>query len=120
MWITRHVVVPQKSGILHKSLQNSFSGDRDAAAKGKAIYEANCASCHGPSGEGDGPAGSALERRPLNLAANQSELGDDYLYWRISEGGMMEPFASMMPAWRGLLREEQIWQVIAYLRTLKE
>ena len=103
-----------------ESLQNLFSGDRETASKGRAIYEANCVSCHGPTGKGDGPAGGALETKPLNLAANQFALSDGYLYWRISEGGMIEPFASMMPAWRGLLREEQIWEVITYLRTLEE
>jgi mono/diheme cytochrome c family protein len=103
-----------------ESLQNPYKGDRKAITKGEVIYEANCASCHGLAGKGDGPAGAALEPKPADLVTKQSERGDGYLYWRISEGGMMEPFESMMPAWRGLLREEQIWQVVAYLRTLDE
>jgi mono/diheme cytochrome c family protein len=32
----------------------------------------------------------------------------------------MEPFKSSMPAWKGILSEEQIWQVIAYIRSLAE
>jgi hypothetical protein len=47
-----------------------------------------------------------------------AEVGDDYLFWLISEGGMIEPFNSLMPAWKQVLGEEERWQVIAYLRTL--
>jgi mono/diheme cytochrome c family protein len=46
------------------------------------------------------------------------ELSDGYLYWRISEGGQMEPFNSMMPAWKDGLSEQQIWQIISFVRTL--
>jgi mono/diheme cytochrome c family protein len=30
----------------------------------------------------------------------------------------MEPFNSIMPGWKGLLDEQQIWQIIAYIRTM--
>jgi mono/diheme cytochrome c family protein len=94
--------------------------DEDAAAigEGEILYQANCASCHGATGLGDGPAAAALEPKPQNLAENQSSLTDAYVYWRIAEGGMIAPFNSVMPAWRGILAEEQIWQIVAYLRTL--
>ena len=45
-------------------------------------------------------------------------LADDYLYWRISEGGAFEPFISLMPAWGTLLSEQEMWQLVSYLRTL--
>ena len=44
--------------------------------------------------------------------------GDAYLYWRVSEGGTAEPFrsaGSLMPAFKTLLSEEQIWDVLAYV-----
>ena len=96
---------------------NPYAGDQAAALEGEILYQANCSSCHGFSGEGDGTASAGLEPKPQNLAERQSELSDAYLFWRISDGGLMEPFNSLMPAWRGLLAEEQIWQVITYLRT---
>jgi mono/diheme cytochrome c family protein len=34
------------------------------------------------------------------------------------EGGAMAPFHSSMPAWKSILSEEQIWQIIAFIRTL--
>ncbi|HUL59894.1 MAG TPA: cytochrome c [Anaeromyxobacteraceae bacterium] len=35
--------------------------------KGKTSFATNCASCHGPKGEGDGVAAAALKPRPANL-----------------------------------------------------
>lgn len=99
-------------------MSNPLVGSDLAVKEGEKLFQANCSSCHGPTGQGDGPAARGLEPKPRNLALEQSHLDDAYLFWRISEGGLMEPFNSVMPAWRGLLNEEQIWQIISYLRTL--
>lgn len=82
-------------------------------------YRINCASCHGETGMGDGPAATALDPKPEPLATTSAELSDAYLFWRISEGGMMAPFNSSMPAWKTLLSEEEIWQITGYLRSLE-
>ncbi len=87
----------------------------EAASAGAETYNTYCSSCHGPKGLGDGPAASALNPRPRNLQELRTQVGDDYLFWRISEG--VE--GTGMVAWKGVLSEEQIWQVIAFIRTLK-
>jgi mono/diheme cytochrome c family protein len=102
----------------YSGFHNQFIDDPDAMAAGEELYEANCSACHGLTGEGDGPAAGNLNPPPANLAERQANLSDAYLYWRISEGGLMEPFDSIMPGWKGLLDEEQIWQIIAYIRTM--
>lgn len=102
----------------YADLSNPYEGDIQAISQGETHYRANCSSCHGVLGRGDGPASAGLEPKPKDLAQDQSELSDAYLFWRISEGGLIDPFNSLMPGWKGLLREEQIWQVISYLRTL--
>jgi mono/diheme cytochrome c family protein len=45
-------------------------------------------------------------------------MSDGYIFWRVSEGGAMEPFNSAMPAWKSVYNEEQIWKLIAFVRTL--
>ncbi len=112
-----HVEVPDE----YAHMENPGVGDEAIAAAGQALFEANCASCHGPAGAGDGPAAPALDPPPANLAdaAMMSSLSDAYLFWRISEGGAMEPFNSAMPPWK-FLTEEQRWQLVNYIRTFTE
>jgi len=97
--------------------KNPLAGNADAITAGKAIYDTNCASCHGAGGKGDGPAGAALTPPPEDLTSVMKEgKADDFLFFRISDGGAMAPYNSSMPAWKGTLSEEQIWQVISYLQ----
>lgn len=88
----------------------------DAAIEGTKLFKTNCETCHGPQGHGDGPVGVSLDPKPVNLAELQTVASDDYIFWRISEG---RPGTSM-PAWKSILPEEQIWQIIAFIRTLKQ
>jgi mono/diheme cytochrome c family protein len=87
----------------------------DAADAGAEVFRTNCEMCHGAQGHGDGPAGQSLEPRPGNLAQVQTKAEDDYLFWRIHDG---KPGTSMV-AWKGILTDEQIWQAVAFIRTLK-
>ncbi len=91
----------------------------DAAAAGKTIYEGSCVACHGDSGKGDGPAGAALNPPAANLVDAVSKSGDDFIFYRISEGGAMEPYNSSMPAFKGSLSENEIWELVSYLHSLK-
>jgi mono/diheme cytochrome c family protein len=87
----------------------------DAATTGAEVFKANCKACHGEQGHGDGPAGGSLVPKPRNLPELASIVGDDYLFWRISTG---KAGTSMM-GWKGILTDKQIWQVVAFIRTLK-
>jgi mono/diheme cytochrome c family protein len=98
---------------------NPLASDAAAVEAGQKLYAANCASCHGDKAMGDGPAAKSLNPQPKPLVGRKGELSEAYMFWRISEGGLIEPFHSVMPAWKMILKEEQIWQVVAYLRTLQ-
>ena len=84
--------------------------------EGAALYGDNCASCHGPTGQGDGEAGRALNPSPALLShmIRMPMAVDEYLLWTISEGG--EPFGTDMPAFKDALTPEEIWKVIAFMR----
>jgi mono/diheme cytochrome c family protein len=96
--------------------------DPKMIARGKEIYATTCAVCHGDTGDGKGPAGLALPLKPPDFRdkAGVAEMRDNYWFWRVSEGGQVEPFkskGSAMPPWKGSLSREDRWAVIAYQHT---
>jgi len=87
----------------------------DAAIAGADLFNTNCTACHGQQGHGDGPAGAALDPAPKDLPELSAMVADDYLFWRISTGKE----STAMVAWKGVLTDEQIWQIVSFIRTLK-
>jgi hypothetical protein len=84
--------------------------------EGKRLYEQHCTICHGPTGGGDGEAGKTLTPPPPNIAAlgKMPTATDGYVYWTIAEGGV--PVGTAMPPFKNLLKEDEIWKLILYLR----
>lgn len=96
-------------------------GSYEQASKGMTLYRDNCMHCHGVDGRGTGPLAKSLEHPPADLTNHfhtAAGEGDQYLFWRISEGGAVEPFVSMksaMPAFKSSLSEEQRWSILSYI-----
>lgn len=97
---------------------NPYSDIEKLRERGKESFQKYCASCHGENGEGNGPAAVSLDPKPQNLKDTQSKVADNYLFWRISEGGSMDPFKSSMPPWKSLLNDQQIWEIITFIRSI--
>lgn len=111
MMTRHHAEIPAE----YAGVTNPISVDEASLERGSALYATNCASCHGDGGMGDGPAGAALDPVPAPVAHTSQMMADDYLFWRISEGGT--PFATSMPAWK-VLDEQSRWDLINYMRAL--
>jgi mono/diheme cytochrome c family protein len=79
---------------------------------GKKLFVANCLTCHGPQGHGDGPGAAALEKKPADLPKRIKDTGekDGELFWKISEG------RAPMVTWKGTLSETQRWELVNYIR----
>ena len=88
--------------------------------QGKKLYGQFCVSCHGQSGKGDGPAAAALNPKPRDHTDKEamSKLSDDDLLKVIKNGGASVGKSPLMPAWGASLKDDQIKDVIAYVRTL--
>jgi len=100
----------------YKDLRSPRTSAPTAVVTGETVYVSHCTTCHGDGGMGDGPAGQALDPAPAPIAHTSQMMGDDYLFWRISEGGV--PFSTAMPAWKDVLTYDEIWDVIHYVRAL--
>jgi mono/diheme cytochrome c family protein len=101
------------------------AGETDA---GKQAYEVNCASCHGMAGKGDGPISAALNPKPRDFSVGDFKLDanksgspgqDEDLKLVIQKGGMAYGGSPLMAGWP-TLSDQQIDQIIAYIRTLKQ
>lgn len=87
---------------------------------GKVTYDKHCTTCHGTTGKGDGPAAAVLPTKPRNHTDGQymNTLTDDYVFKIIKEGGVAVGKAQFMPAWSAQLKDPEIWNVVAYIRSL--
>ena len=101
-------------------LENPLQGDQAAANAGMAIYEERCIRCHGENALGQGPAAENLNPPPTDLVFAANTQNEDYLFWRIAEGGQGDPISSSMPSFSAVLDANEIWQVITYLQQIDE
>jgi hypothetical protein len=90
-----------------------------ADATGAELYAQHCASCHGSEGRGDGPSSDVGWPRPTDFTRSiGGALADDYLFFRIREGGGFFPFNSSMTSFGALLDEDETWRVVAHVQSL--
>jgi cytochrome c oxidase cbb3-type subunit 3 len=88
--------------------------------QGKKLYGQFCASCHGQSGKGDGAAAAALNPKPRDHTDKEymSKMTNDEMVNVIKNGGASIGKSPLMPPWGATLKDDQIQDVIAYIRTL--
>jgi high-affinity iron transporter len=84
---------------------------------GRALYVKNCASCHGMTGAGDGPAAHTLSTPPPAIGVRKltPELTPTLAYNVISVGVR----GTVMPAFASSLTPQQRWNIINYIYTLR-
>jgi mono/diheme cytochrome c family protein len=116
--IRHHFVMQNGIDSRYASKVNPLPITAENIKAGEKLYEQSCGSCHGATGLGNGVAGRTLNPPPTNIAAlsKMPMATDGYLYWAIAEGGL--PLGTAMPPFKGVLNENQIWEIITFLRTL--
>jgi mono/diheme cytochrome c family protein len=98
----------------------SANNTPDSIAKGKQLFEVECAMCHGQGGHGDATLGQTMYPPAANLTADRTRTKTDgQLFWLIAHGINL----TGMPAWGtkygGGNSDPDIWNMVAYIRTLK-
>lgn len=130
-----HPAPPDQSDLLGKSymlaeLENPFrklekedpKKFEEIVADGKKIYYRNCFFCHGDNLDGKGHFAPPLKPPPANFRdpGTIAMLQESFVFWRVSKGGpglppSGHPWNSAMPAWEGMLSEEDIWKSVLWI-----
>jgi len=89
---------------------------------GGELYYKNCIFCHGDLLDGTGHFAKTFNPRPINFqdVGTIAQLQESFLFWRITTGGPGlpregAPWASAMPVWHEMLKEEEVWKIILFL-----
>ncbi len=80
--------------------------------EGKSLFAANCASCHGDTGAGNGPAAGALAPSPTNFHLKKPT---EERAWEVLENGVP---GTAMPPWQSQLRADQRHALVEFVRSL--
>lgn len=91
--------------------KNPVAYDASSQAAGAKVWAAECESCHGTKGLGDGVGVKDLEKKPQPLGPLVAAQSDGELFWKVTEG------RKPMPGFAKLAETER-WSVVNYMRTL--
>ena len=97
---------------------NPVPADDTSIARGHQIFQTICQMCHGDTGKGNGPISAFLiKKKPANLTSDLIQNKDDgTLFLTISNGSA----SGYMPAMNENLSVRERWDVVNYLRTLRD
>jgi cytochrome c oxidase subunit 2 len=93
------------------------------ASKGRTVYERlGCNGCHLPEGGGRGPSLAGLLGRKVAMGSGETVLADEG-YFRESvlnpRARLVAGYEAIMPTFQGQVSEEQLLQLLAYVKTQK-
>ncbi len=94
--------------------ENPVPSTETSVAAGKTKYTTFCVGCHGTSAKGDGPKARMLPHPPADLTRAVRSDSEGELF------GIIENGYGSMPAWKSVLSEEDIWNILNYVKTLPE
>lgn len=105
----------------HHDESGSANQSGDIAA-GQVHHATYCDPCHGARGDGDGPLAAMLDTQPARHSdpAFMNVFSDAYLFQLLKDGGPSVGKSPLMAAWGETLSNQQIWDLVAYLRTLAD
>jgi mono/diheme cytochrome c family protein len=93
-------------------MRNPVERSTESVTRGRALYQANCSSCHGPGGAGDGPTATERFIRLRPLAEVVPAMADGSLAYRIAVGSS----GTGMPGFGATLSENDRWDLVNFLR----
>ncbi len=113
--------VPADQIAAAKAMKNPLPNSPANVAKGKELFQgkATCFTCHGENGDGNGPAGAALDPGPRNFQNGKFHAAktDGELFWVVKNGSAGTGMISYAPS---VVTEQEAWEIITFVRSLKK
>lgn len=99
-------------------LSNSALAQDEQHAKSIKIYNTYCVQCHGINRDGNGINSKNMSVKPRDHTDSKAmgDTPDDTLFKAIQQGGLSVSKSVLMPKWGGVLNDEQIKEMVSYLR----
>lgn len=106
-------------GLVLVAEQTGWAAPGDAVS-GQKLFQTYCYVCHGPEGRGNGVAAQILQTKPRSLADHRimSRRTDEQLFEAIRYRGSGAHGSLAMPDWGEHLQAQEVWDLVAYVRTL--
>lgn len=107
----------------NKSSPNTAAAEQENdLTAARRLFMENCVPCHGREGKGNGAVAAffppGLKPRDLTDSVHMAKRSDRQLFDVIYYGGPELTLSERMPAWGGLLSEEQVRRLVRYVRYL--
>ena len=98
------------------TIRNPTPPNETSQDRGRELFMSRCVVCHGMEGRGDGPHSESLGVPPWDFTQDITDVTDGDLFNGIKNGGQF----LWMPPFGLILMDDQIWDVINYLRLLEK
>ena len=118
MFLSTSLIVQPKPWVVpanFKSMKNPIARSDASTSAGQALYAKTCAACHGKTGLGDGPKAKSLKTVATDFSKAESQNQTDGEHFYKTKTGRGD-----MPKYEGKLSDDDIWNIVNYVRTFKK
>jgi len=113
---------PEAGVVLVPAYPTSFQASRtgftaESIERGRVLFAAQCAACHGADGRGQGPLASSQPVWPPNLSGPLLwRRADGDLLWHVLNGMRDRRGSTTMPSFGGTLSDADAWALIDFMK----
>ena len=93
---------------------NPVTPDDASVQRGQKTYRKYCLMCHGPFAQGDGLAARSLDVQPADLVERLKSHSEGDFYWKIMNGRLP------MPGFKDQMTDQEVWDTINFIKSLKK